>query len=62
MELNSTKFETLTHEEIQNVDGGGWGDWYTGIQIAWEMTKDYSKGPGPAMEGSYKHGMPGGKW
>ncbi|MCM3737601.1 hypothetical protein M3215_17810 [Bacillus cytotoxicus] len=62
MELNSTKFETLTHEEIQNIDGGGWNLYPGPAKSAWDYIKDYSKGPGPSMEGSYKHGMPGGKW
>ncbi|EEM92321.1 MULTISPECIES: hypothetical protein [Bacillus cereus group] len=63
MKLNTIKLQEMSKKEAQEINGGvGIGDMITISQTLWSMTKEYSKGPGPAMEMQYKHGMPGGKW
>lgn len=63
MKLNTAKLQEMNKEEIEKVNGGvSPFDMYTIGSELWKIAKDYGKGPGPAMEMQYKHGMPGGKW
>ncbi|EEM92322.1 MULTISPECIES: hypothetical protein [Bacillus cereus group] len=58
MKLKEVKLKKLNQEEIEKTNGGASNitNWLA------NQIKEYSKGPGPAMELQYKHGMPGGKW
>ncbi|HDR4513343.1 hypothetical protein [Bacillus paranthracis] len=56
MKLNTTKLKELNYKEIEKTNGGQMTDFGK-----WIVDK-YLNSKGPEMEGSYKYGMPGGKW